>query len=280
VRTDNLHSPLAVGLLAAAAVAAAVLPPTAGQLAQPGARVVSDANIRLATCQKGPNGFTQFCFSQSANSAGETITNFAMSGLVGKTATLVNTATADSIKSVLTGPLGRTATFYYRAYYEADQDSTQITAYFTGPGGLTINYAATEPGGCTGGGCPSAADTAVTQAPDLNLTLTNYSGVSAGATVQPIYTSTRRSVFSSRTTRSAAARAAVDSPDTGGLSYGNGGGGAGSSMTKDRSASAVRSAAALSAPAVQAPASGSAEVADSTPTTKPVTQRTARKAAR
>jgi hypothetical protein len=127
---------------------------------------------------------------------------------------------------------------------------------------------------------PGGGGSQVEQAPDLNLTLTNYSGVSAGTTLQPNYTSTRRSVLSNRTNRSAAARAAVNSPDTGGLNYGNGGGGAGSSMTKDRSAPAARSAAALSAPAVQAPASASAEVADSTPATKAVTQRTARKAAR
>ena len=50
MRTNNLRSPLAVGLLAAAAVAAVVLSPTAGQVAQPGPRVVSDANIILVSC--------------------------------------------------------------------------------------------------------------------------------------------------------------------------------------------------------------------------------------
>lgn len=254
MRTDNLRSPLAAGLLSAVAATAFGLPSTTAQLASPSARVVSDAHIRLATCQKGPNGLAQLCFSQSTSSAGDIITDFTVYGPAGGTATLVNTTTEDSIEMVLTGPLGRTATFYYQAYYEADQGNTLVTAYFTGPRGHTINYSAQMPGG---GGSQ------VEQSPDLNLTLTNYSGVSADTTVQPNYTSTRRSVFSSRTNRSAAARADVT---TWGIA--------------NPGSAAVRSVAASSAPAAQAPASASAETSDSTPTAKPVTQRTARKAAR
>ena len=64
--THNVRSPLAVGLVAAVAAGAIALPPTAGHLGLPGARVVSDANIFLAGCQGGPLGLGEWCFSSSA----------------------------------------------------------------------------------------------------------------------------------------------------------------------------------------------------------------------
>jgi len=63
VYTHNVRSPLAVGLVAAVAAGAIALPPTAGHLGLPGARVVSDANIFLAGCQGGPLGLGEWCYS-------------------------------------------------------------------------------------------------------------------------------------------------------------------------------------------------------------------------
>lgn len=72
MHANNLRSPLAVELVAAVAIA---LPPTAGHLALPGPRVLSDAKIRLASSASGTSAgpiFAIECYSISAEAAGTT----------------------------------------------------------------------------------------------------------------------------------------------------------------------------------------------------------------
>lgn len=113
---SRLRSPLAVGLAAAVVAGAIALLPTAGHLALPGPRVVSDANIRLASCASGTSPGPIFgiaCYSVSNQWAA--------------------TYNSESIQLTFTvyGPLGGVSTLVIHEYYSLGELS--VTGDFTGP---------------------------------------------------------------------------------------------------------------------------------------------------
>lgn len=116
MHADNLRPPLAVGLAAAVAAGAIALLPIAGHLAPPSPRVVSDANIRLASCASGTSPGPIFgiaCYSVSNQWDG--------------------TYNSEEIQLTFTlyGPLGGVSTLVIHEYYSLGELS--VTADFTGP---------------------------------------------------------------------------------------------------------------------------------------------------
>jgi hypothetical protein len=123
MHTHNLRSPLAVGLVAAVAAGAIALPPTAGHLGLPGLRVVSGANIGLASCFGGADGdygkgFAEWCVNNpdgSYDPATLTITGLAR----GNTLTVTVNDSTNSI--TFTGPRGTTyGPYSLTAFYGAE----------------------------------------------------------------------------------------------------------------------------------------------------------------
>lgn len=112
MHANSLRSPLALGLVVAVAIA---LPPTAGHLALQDPRVVSDANIRLASCAAGTSPGPIFgiaCYSVAKLTYGDLDQ--------GRLITL----------SVY-GPLGGLTTVSIDVYYSAG--TLSVTGSFAGP---------------------------------------------------------------------------------------------------------------------------------------------------
>ncbi len=123
MHASNLRSPLAMGLVAAVAAGAIALPPTAGRLGLPGLRVVSDANIGLASCAGGADGnygkgFAEWCLNNpdgSYDPATLTITGLAR----GNTLTVTVNDSTNSL--TFTGPRGNTyGPYSLTAFYGAE----------------------------------------------------------------------------------------------------------------------------------------------------------------
>lgn len=123
MHATNLRSPLAMGLVAAVAAGAIALPPTAGRLGLPGLRVVSDANMRLASCAGGADGnygkgFAEWCFNNPDglyDPATLTITGLAR----GNTLTVTVNDSTNSL--TFTGPRGNTyGPYSLTAFYDAE----------------------------------------------------------------------------------------------------------------------------------------------------------------
>jgi hypothetical protein len=112
MHANSLRSPLALGLVVAVAIA---LPPTAGHLVLQDPRVVSDANIRLASCATGTSPGPIFgiaCYSVAKLTYGDLDQ--------GRLITL----------SVY-GPLGGLSTLAIDIYYSAG--TLSVTGSFAGP---------------------------------------------------------------------------------------------------------------------------------------------------
>ena len=101
----------------AVAASSVALTPTAGHIALPGPRVVSDVNIRLASCGAGPYGLATYCTSGEAYGYDDT----------GYQST-----------TTIYGPLGGTSTLYYNYVYNETSGDATVTVDFTGPLGRTI----------------------------------------------------------------------------------------------------------------------------------------------